>query len=171
MKGVFARHFPWEEGAYGISILSKYEIMNTTVYRLPIDSSAQHKTVAFLMADIRISNNQIITVAVVHMDYRSQTSRVRQAGEMLQLLSKNHYPVILAGDMNGSPTAPEIGVLTKYLREEATSPLYTFPAEAPNRKIDYILLGNGIRSVEYKTDAVLYSDHLPLLRRFVLAKE
>jgi uncharacterized protein YbbC (DUF1343 family)/endonuclease/exonuclease/phosphatase family metal-dependent hydrolase len=171
MKGVFARHFPWEEGAYGISILSKYEIINTSVYRLPIDSSAQHKTVAFLMADIRISNNQIITVAVVHMDYRSQTSRVRQAGEMLQLLSKNHYPVILAGDMNGSPTAPEIGVLTKYLREEATSPLYTFPAEAPNRKIDYILLGNGIRSVEYKTDAVLYSDHLPLLRRFVLAKE
>ncbi|MBL7758162.1 MAG: DUF1343 domain-containing protein [Chitinophagaceae bacterium] len=171
MKGVFARHFPFEEGAYGISILSRYEIINATVYRLPIDSSAQHKTVAFLMADIRISGNQIITVAVVHMDYRSQSSRIRQAGEIIRLLHNTPHPVMLAGDMNGSPTAAEIGVLTQYLREEATDPLYTFPAEAPNRKIDYILLGNGIRSVGYKTDAVLYSDHLPLLRRVVFEKE
>lgn len=171
MKGVFARHFPWEEGAYGISILSKYEIINTTVYRLPIDSSAQHKTVAFLTADIRITDSQVITVAVVHMDYRSQASRIRQAGEMIRLLSNSPYPVILAGDMNGSPTAPEIGVLTKYLREEATDPLYTFPAEVPSRKIDYILLDKGIRPVEYKTEAILYSDHLPLLRKVVLVKE
>lgn len=171
MKGVFARHFPWEEGAYGISILSKYEITGTKVYRLPIDSSAQHKSVAFLIADIWITDSQVITVAVVHMDYRSQTSRIRQAGEMLRLLHTSPHPVILAGDMNGSPGTPEIETLTKYLKEEATGPLYTFPAEAPNRKIDYILLGNGIRSVVYKTDAVLYSDHLPLLRKVVVIRE
>ncbi len=54
-----------------------------------------------LIADIRLPNNQIITVVNVHLENRTQPEcRVKQISEILARVKKQSNPVILAGDMN-----------------------------------------------------------------------
>lgn len=170
MQGVFACHFPFENGAYGNALISRYPIVSTKVYRLPIDESAHHSSTAMLTADIKVSDSLTICVAVVHLDYRSQHSRVNQAGQILRFLDGVKHPVILAGDMNGTPGSPEIEELTRRFREMAYAPLNTFPVDRPDRKIDYILLDNRFSPVRYETFSVPFSDHLPIMRTVVPLK-
>lgn len=160
---VFVRHFDFEEGAYGIALLSRYPMHNIQRYRLPVDPSATTSGVAFFTADLTIKKKQVIRVAVVHMDYRSQASRIRQAGIVRQLLQDSRLPVVLIGDMNASPRTPEIDTLSQSLENGGDYELFTFPAEKANRKIDYIFLGGRFERLYSKVYEVGFSDHLPFM--------
>ncbi|MGW5259530.1 endonuclease/exonuclease/phosphatase family protein [Microbispora sp. NPDC004025] len=80
-------------------------------------------------------------------------------------------PVIVAGDLNTTPSDPQMRVL-----EEAglSDPLRAFgdpptsPAEAPVRRIDHVLISAGITAVAADAPRVPFSDHLPVVVRLRL---
>lgn len=163
MYSVFVRHFAFQGGAYGNGLLSKYPLENLQHYRLPVDGTSANKSVGFFTVDARISKKKKIRLAVVHMDYRSQASRLQQAEIIRNILSDSHLPIVLLGDMNAYPETPEITKLTEGFQDISDCQCTTFPADTPDRKIDYIITSKDWKPVRSYTIHVQYSDHLPLI--------
>ncbi|GAB3141967.1 endonuclease/exonuclease/phosphatase family protein [Microbispora hainanensis] len=80
-------------------------------------------------------------------------------------------PVIVAGDLNTTPSDPQMRVLeaaglSDPLRALGDPP--TSPADAPVRRIDHVLISDGLTAVAAEAPRVPYSDHLPLVVRLRL---
>lgn len=167
MHYTFVRHFEFEGGAYGQALLSKYPITNVVNQRLPIASDPPGETRAFLTADIELPTGQKWTVGVAHLDYRDADSRVRQARMAADILSQSSHPAILLGDMNAEPGSETISVLLESFRDTQPDDAFTFPDDAPSKKIDFILIEDSydFEVVEQKVFPVRYSDHLPVLSK------
>jgi len=110
-----------------------------------------------------------------HLDYRPDPSaREAQVMEMIGIMEQAEGPVVLAGDLNARPDAQELSPLFVMLRDawdaraDADDTGYTFPAEAPDRRIDYIL-----HSPHFEVENVFVvdsqaSDHLAIVADLVL---
>ncbi|TQS29933.1 endonuclease/exonuclease/phosphatase family protein [Microbispora sp. KK1-11] len=80
-------------------------------------------------------------------------------------------PVIVAGDLNTTPSDPQMRVLeaaglSDPLRALGDPP--TSPADAPVRRIDHVLISDGLTAVAADAPRVPFSDHLPLVVRLRL---
>ncbi|MBD3144305.1 endonuclease/exonuclease/phosphatase family protein [Microbispora bryophytorum] len=80
-------------------------------------------------------------------------------------------PVIVAGDLNTTPSDPQMRVLeaaglSDPLRAFGDPP--TSPADAPVRRIDHVLISAGLTAVAAVAPPVRFSDHLPLVVRLRL---
>ena len=166
LKGYFTRHFPFEGGAYGQGLLSKYKVLKLENQIIPIYPESEGKSVSMLMADLKIEKDLLITVAVVHLDYRSKSSRLQQIDLIKNKLKKCIHPVILMGDFNAYHDADEIEILKEdFTLFPMAEGAFTYPAKHPDRRIDFIFISKGapIRVVGERIDSVLFSDHLPLI--------
>lgn len=106
-----------------------------------------------------------MTVAATHLGL-SPDERIRHAKELLQTLRPIRDPVVLAGDLNDLPSGPAVRVLLHRFRDAfptvGADPSFTHPAEAPLRRIDYVL----VSGLEVRNAAVLpliASDHLAVV--------
>lgn len=146
-------------------------------------------------ADVRVGAHTL-TVFNTHLEAFKQDNRVLQAKLTRERLSAAMGPhLIYGGDLNsvppeapqkkGYPDEPEtnheadptiqifreLPGLIDTIGSSSTSArpedLYTFPAHAPNRKLDHLFVGTGFEVVEARVlrEAGSPSDHLPLLLR------
>ncbi|WP_405084238.1 endonuclease/exonuclease/phosphatase family protein [Microbispora sp. NBC_01389] len=77
-------------------------------------------------------------------------------------------PVIVAGDLNTTPSDPQMRALeaaglSDPLRALGDPP--TSPADAPVRRIDHVLISKGLTAVAADVPRVPFSDHLPVVVR------
>lgn len=167
MHYCFVRHFPFQEGAYGVALLSKYPISNLVNNRLPISATENGiSSTALLTADVQINPKHSIKVLVAHLDYRNSASRINQSKIIFNFIHATKQPVILLGDMNATPESQTIQNLTHFF-VDANKPGYlTFSSDTPKIKIDYIMVDKKHYDrtlAEPRFDSVQYSDHLPIL--------
>jgi endonuclease/exonuclease/phosphatase family metal-dependent hydrolase len=100
--------------------------------------------------------------------YRTEEERMRQAGDLAGMIGADTVPVILAGDFNSLPGSPVLKLLEENgwaAPVKVGSPL-TFPADGPEREIDFILLRPPglFRVLDYRVlDEETASDHRPIL--------
>jgi endonuclease/exonuclease/phosphatase family metal-dependent hydrolase len=106
-------------------------------------------------------------VAGVHF-YRTEEERLAQARETVAAFLGVDAPVILAGDFNSQPGT----AVMHFLEDEWDNPdkqgnAFTFPADGPEREIDFILVRPGAvsyRVLEYRVlGENVASDHRPIL--------
>jgi endonuclease/exonuclease/phosphatase family metal-dependent hydrolase len=120
MISLFGKAIDYDDGEYGIAILSKHEIIKWENTALP-------DTVSFICT---------------HLDYKPNSlERINQANKINELYTSNKYPTILAGDFNDVPNSPTLDILSKYWETtyDKTDSAKTFPSNKPDRKIDYIM--------------------------------
>ena len=105
-----------------------------------------------------------------HLDYRPDPAvRETQVMEMIEIMEQAEGPVVLAGDLNARPDALEIDPLFVMLRDawdtrqEEGDPGYTFPADAPDRRIDYILHSPDFEVVDVFVVDSQASDHMAVV--------
>jgi endonuclease/exonuclease/phosphatase family metal-dependent hydrolase len=166
LKGYFTRHFPFQGGAYGQGLLCRYNVLSIENKTIPIYPESEGKSVSMLLADIRIEKDLVITIAVVHLDYRSKPSRLQQIHLIKNILNKSVHPVILMGDFNAYPDADEIQILKEdFTLFPIDEQAFTYPAKNPDRRIDFIFVSKGapFHVASERIDSVLFSDHLPLI--------
>lgn len=125
-------------------------------------------------------------IAVAQMTWRGQTLQIvnahlswvaalneQQAAETVATLRETGAPVVLGGDLNARPDSGgtavfrEAGLVDTWAALRAQEPGGTFPADRPDRRIDYlwvspVLTGSLVRIERFGTEAPL-SDHLGLL--------
>ncbi len=167
MYPVFARHFAFQGGAYGQALLSKYPVHAVETSRLPVASG----TVVMLMADLLITDTQKIRVVNVHLDYRGQESREQQVRLIVERLKTCELPIVFVGDLNTVPGSPELATLMRGLRlvDTHSDGGYTFPANQPDRRIDFILTDPGVKVIRTDVPNVPYSDHLPIVSELMMS--
>lgn len=108
-----------------------------------------------------------------HLDYRADPAvRETQVREMLERIGGDRRPTVLLGDLNARPGAPELRPLLARLRdawqEAGSGEGYTYPAATPDRRIDYVLVSEGVRVREIRVVATGASDHRPVVADLVL---
>lgn len=132
---------------FGVALLSKHRIesfRNDSLTRLSTQqaNATPVRLPGLLNAVVNVRGTQI-NVLTAHLDYRADPAiRQAQVSEMLRILSDT-MRTILAGDLNATPDAAELQPLFRRLNDvwpPNGGPGYTYPASAPAKRIDYILV-------------------------------
>lgn len=162
MYYAFVRHYAYQGGAYGMGILSRYPIAQVENRRMSLLKS-KYPSTAMISAVIELSRRKKLRFASAHFAL-DDSSRMVQARQAVAYLGDDLYPVVLTGDLNATPEAPEIQYLQSYFSGTDHQHLATYPAPVANKKIDYIFVRRkNLVSVKTHTVPVnSLSDHLPV---------
>ncbi|MBP9989458.1 MAG: endonuclease/exonuclease/phosphatase family protein [Ruminococcus sp.] len=72
---------------------------------------------------------------------------------------------VLMGDLNVKPDNKVLDRIREVLcdtAKEVTPELYSFPADKPDRKIDYIFVSKNIKTENFRVPEIILSDHRPV---------
>lgn len=140
MTSMFGKAMDYNEGEYGQSILSRWTFLRTG--KLPLPHGAEKEPRIAVEGIIPIPPGDTIQFIGTHLDHLKESEdRMDQAKEINLLLEENIFPAILAGDLNDVPGSKSISLFESkwtpsYDRE---NPEPTFPSNAPEVKIDYVM--------------------------------
>jgi len=162
---------------FGVALLSRHHIVtwrNDTLTRLSTqDSNAAPAPAPGLLEAVVDVRGSRIRVFNTHLDYRADPSvRRTQAGEMARAIAAVTEPLIVFGDLNATPNAPEIAPLLEGLHDAWPSDSgngYTYPADLPVKRIDYVLTSRDFSVAAARVPLSNASDHRPVVVDLVLA--
>lgn len=150
---------------FGVAVLSRYPVVSSTNHEITRLSTQQQNAVpakapGFLETVLDVSGTRV-RVFSTHLDYRSDPSvRATQVREMMEILSRSNMPTILAGDLNATPTAPELAPLMRAFKTLETP--MTYPAGVPVKRIDFVLVSDVFAMSDARVDSTAASDHRPV---------
>jgi endonuclease/exonuclease/phosphatase family metal-dependent hydrolase len=145
-------------GKYGNAVLSTLAARRRAIHRLPGGGEPR----AALEVELEMEG-RTLTMICTHFGL-STAARVTQAASLAAAVRKVRAPVMVVGDLNALPDAPELQTLLATGLRHAASPIEpTFPSDDPRHRIDYILLSPELVCRECRVLSSLASDHLPVL--------
>ena len=174
MHVVFGEAMAYDGGSYGEAVLSRWPVQSHEV--LPLPASDGHEPRAAVVVVVQPPGwPGPVRFAGTHLDHtRDDTDRRAQMQVLREHLERPPasapLPTLLVGDLNATPdSAPMAQLWEAGWTEADPTRAPTYPADAPERKIDWILLAPG--SAGALTDAeVLWapvaSDHCPFRARW-----
>jgi endonuclease/exonuclease/phosphatase family metal-dependent hydrolase len=160
MYQLFTGNIPYQGGKYGIGILSREKPLRTDYIPLPGTEEKRGVAVVEFKKFIFMSTHLSLTGA----------DRVSSARIINDYIANTRKQAYIAGDFNDEDMNGPM--FSEFLQEwEIISPdIFTFPADFPNKRIDFIMarknrknkvVKSGIPAVE-GIDLGKTSDHLPL---------
>ena len=162
---------------FGVALLSRFPVTrfrNDTLTRLSTQEENPVPTPmpGLLEAEVSV-HGRAVRVFVTHLDYRRDPGvRTQQVREMVRALAASSQPTIVFGDMNASPDAPELQPLLERMTDAwavaGSEPGYTYPADAPRERIDYVLVSHGFRVRGARVPVTEASDHRPVVAELEL---
>ncbi|NQV41259.1 MAG: endonuclease/exonuclease/phosphatase family protein [Candidatus Marinimicrobia bacterium] len=166
---VFGRSIDYDGGQYGNALLSRYPIIDFHIIDLSTDSLLEGRSVFLSRINLK---GDTLTILGTHLGL-SQEERLGQVQHIDKVLPETDR-IILAGDFNFESTSGAFDLITRSLQdglaEFTTNPSLTFPADRPDRRIDYIFIGTDIdvmEGAEFKHPEILIaSDHQPQILHF-----
>ena len=180
-RNLDARFLVWT-WRYGNVVLSRYPIVHAEVVDLP--GYARWETVLAgkkrsVICDIEFGDRTVRVIGA-HLSHRSESVRVRSAVALTDIAAGTPLPTLIAGDLNASPpgfpgsqtdAAGENAVAifdnSGRFRRWAMGPpvaeeYLTFHAARPRRVIDWVLIPDAWRFVDYHVEMWQLSDHRPV---------
>lgn len=188
LYGQFAKSIDFDDGEYGVAIMSKYPIGKTEIINIP---SAAEQVVLFA-AEIKVPTfDSPIIFINAHFDwYADPALRIKQAYAVNDYILGNSNSifenissrlVVLAGDFNAVPGSEPIEELSKYwtLVNQQGLDIKTWPTDNPIVAIDHIFTSNAQK---WKTEQLSIpqnnkaywknlSDHLPVTAKLTLLEQ
>ena len=137
-------------------LLSKLEPREVTDHPLPGRIAGRGVLLAQFGAG---DDGLLIAVAHLSLGAASRASQLAFIGELLH----DHPHAVLMGDFNCVIDRPEMSALFRQTRlQPPACEIKTFPSWAPQRAIDHILIGDGLKCSGTQAFAAAFSDHLAL---------
>jgi len=161
---------------YGIGVLSKHPILETTHAFLPkIEYEDQYSEQRGLLGTRINVNGTMVWFYNTHMGL-TEEQRIRQMDEILNAVEGQPDPKFVVGDFNAEPgSAPYEAINSEYVDVlgELGETDYTFPApylgeteerirEDERVRIDYIFSSAGVEPLRGRIKQTIASDHLPV---------
>jgi endonuclease/exonuclease/phosphatase family metal-dependent hydrolase len=160
---------PPEPGAprrqYGTAFLSSWPITASRNTFLPWEPGTEQRGLLEITIDVR---GVALRFGNTHLQHRAQDAALRlaQAQRVVELLGSSPDRTFLVGDLNAVPGTPEIKVVADVLPDTwdavGGEPGYTYPAEAPASRIDYVFGSPDAEPLRGDVAAPSASDHLPV---------
>ncbi len=153
---------------YGTAILSRFPILSSRNTPLPNTGGEQR---GLLGARINVRGRRALVYST-HLQHDNAEERRLQAEAIVEEIGSRTEPVVLAGDLNARPDAPELAAVresfTDTFEVAGVGDGATYPAPAPTARIDYVLTNDHVGSVRADVIATQASDHLPVRAELVL---
>ena len=167
MKYYFSKAIDHQGGDYGVAVLSRFPIIDSINYRLPIhpDKPEEFRTIAVVKVVLPTGRNMLF--ASTHLGLK-EPNRLLQAEKIIEHFEKNELPMILGGDFNAAPESKVIQYFDQYFTRTCTECMPTIPVENPNKTIDFIMFSSkeSFQTIETRViDEKYASDHLPVVAR------
>jgi endonuclease/exonuclease/phosphatase family metal-dependent hydrolase len=163
---------------FGVALLSRFPIVrfrNDSIARL--STQVQNATPALapgLLDALLDVHGQPVRVLNTHLDYRKDPAvRTQQVHEMLGFIGDMEVPTLVFGDLNAAPNASELQSREQRLHDAwsgRADPGFTYPAEAPKERIDYVLVSPQFSVQSVRVPDTQASDHRPVVAELMLRK-
>lgn len=154
---------------YGTAILSDAPIVSWD--NTPLPKYEDHEQRGLLRARV-VVRGVPVQVYNTHLQHNDADERLEQTEAIKKIIGTPDDSIVLLGDLNATPDAPEIANLVDDLvdawEEAGVGEGYTYPAEDPGHRIDYVMTSDDVvarSAVVVATDA---SDHLPVYADLLL---
>jgi len=168
---VFSNNFAYQGGEYGNAVLTRFPVLRATNSLYQMLRPNEQRGLLQLTLDV---HGRKLVFLNTHIDYRPDDSERWLNVQEIKTLTAGYpgLPVILCGDFN---TTPESRIYRELRTTFADAwPLagggegFTFPANAPDRRIDYVWVSqpNRLRPISASVPASDASDHRPLVVEF-----
>lgn len=151
---------PYQEGEYGIAVLSKYPIDTYMYFDLPKVSSKEEQRV-LLQTKIEVGGI-IFDFFVTHSQSNSITQQLAAANDYISSCSKFIY----AGDFNTSNYSYFQAIGNSYTIIGSSNPILT----SASYSYDNMVISNNIKSSNVRTYNTGHSDHYMVLADVVIPK-
>lgn len=173
---VFEKNIPYQGGEYGNAILSRFPVLRHANHPLPQLRANEQRGLLEVVVDV---GGREVVFAATHWDYRGDDTERMASIEVLRerVAARGGRPFIVAGDFNALPESRVMRTTTALLSDPcaaAGAEGYSFPADEPVRRIDYVLYADDptLRAGDCVVlDEPLASDHRPVLVAFTLTPE
>ncbi|MBI1321996.1 hypothetical protein GC170_02250 [bacterium] len=164
LHGTFGKAIDYAGGDYGQAILSRFPIGETKIHWLPGEPDRERRIAFETQVDFEGRKLRFVTT---HLHHANDGFRQRQAEKINAIYGDDATLTILAGDLNAYPDSEPLKILKKLWTIANDAPgLVSFPAEKPNRLIDYVIFkpSKGIDVTGQRViDEPVASDHRPVL--------
>lgn len=152
---------------YGNALLSRFPVLSWSNAELPGRPDDEPRGLLHAVLEV---DGVTVQACSTHLAL-SAADRTAQVRRIEELLGRTEDPVVLTGDMNATPDAPEIKALGVFLTDawEAAGPGHTIGSCAPSKRIDYVL-ARDLRPLTARviTTDPAASDHLPVAATLLL---
>jgi endonuclease/exonuclease/phosphatase family metal-dependent hydrolase len=158
MNATYCASIPFQGGKYGIGILSKTKPISAR--RIPLPGSEEKRSCLMVEFDDYVFG--CTHFSLTEADRLTSVEIIRQAAVGID------KPLLLAGDMNASPSSSVMTLFAKDWQILNDIRQFTIPSNAPNSTIDYIMgyTSGGFGYLVSQTRVLtgcLASDHLPVV--------
>ena len=143
-------------GEYGNALLVRGSLADVSVVELPGRSGREPR--ALLLATAGVAG-VTVSVGVTHLSTDSRTA-VRQLVEVVDALWARPPPRLLLGDFNLVPR--QVHAVLDAGHMSVSAPLPTFPADHPDRTIDYVAASDLVVA-RTRVERAAVSDHRALV--------
>jgi endonuclease/exonuclease/phosphatase family metal-dependent hydrolase len=174
MDYAFAFNLKYQGGQYGVAILSRKPILATD-HRL-YKNLREAERRGFIRVEVKIAN-RVINFVTTHLDYQYEDGRVFETQQLLDGLKDVNGPLIVVGDFNDVPAGGAYQLMRQgfddaWASSQPTAEGFSYPADKPAKRIDYILTrkSDGIKTKRAWIVSTLASDHVPVLAELEISK-
>ena len=178
----FGSALDYDDGKYGVAVLSRWPIIADTLIHLPVTpeqtrAGGSHEPRGALRAMVDAPAGRVV-VLNTHLDPSGDDRWRRQEADSVVSLAAQarrggERLVIVGGDFNSTPESEvqrrvRAGGLRDAWSECASGDGFTYPVEAPVKRIDYLYFTGDVRCVAARVIETRVSDHRPLLVDVIL---
>lgn len=156
MYAVYSPAIDFDGGRYGVGILCREKPMS--VKRMALPGREERRT--FVMAEF-----PGYVMGCAHLSL-NDSDRVEGMKIMAAEASRLNKPLIVAGDFNDTPESEMFGAMISAFTPVTDTDRFTFPADTPDRTIDYIAVSSRFAPESYESKVVeepVASDHRPIV--------
>lgn len=167
MDYAFGHNLDYQEGQYGIAILSKSLIQKIDHRKYENRREAERRGMLRVEVDV---GGRTIDFATTHLDYQRDDGRLFETEQLLRFLADVKNPLIVVGDFNDEPAGGAYKLmLTKFVdswigsRNKADG--FSYSADKPVKRIDYVFYrtSDGVRAKKAWVVRTPASDHFPVM--------
>jgi endonuclease/exonuclease/phosphatase family metal-dependent hydrolase len=153
---------------YGTAVLSKYPIIESKNHPLTKIGNTEQR--GLLETTINVKGS-FLHFYNTHLAL-TPAEREVQVKEMLEIADQKKGSKVIMGDLNATPESIEMKPMyDAYADAFAKTPeAYTYPAENPSKRIDYIFTSDDMEIDDADVISTPASDHLPLTAEIELER-
>lgn len=169
---IFAKAIDIYGGEYGNGFLSRLPVLESRVVHIPDPAERTGKYCyehRCILRCVLLAGETKITVLGTHFGL-APSEQASAVQTVLELLENETNPVLLMGDLNAEPDAPEVRPLFAAMNDTCKGlDLLSFPSDQPTIKIDHILFRGNWKTLSVSCLDTQNSDHRPLIAEIELA--
>ena len=169
---VFGKAIEVPGGGYGNALITRYPVSNVRTVpmriapenRDPNGVARWYEDRVLLIADVDVEG-KTVTVIVTHFGLNDDEHALA-VKLVREEVARINNPIIFMGDLNITDESKHYAALCEFLTDSvsvAEGCVNTFPADAPNRRIDFLFTKGDIKVIDAHVPDVVVSDHRPFV--------